>query len=88
MPLLDENSDSSGSSNEDHDLTFNQAVCSHGADLLQSTGMMYAEPISTPIISQLKMSVCKDIWKNNCGHGPSPTIGNVWPGHPIHTTNG
>ncbi|KAH3821610.1 hypothetical protein DPMN_123375 [Dreissena polymorpha] len=64
MPLVDYDSDSSGSSDEDHDLAFHQAVRSHGADLFQGTGMLYAEPISTPIISQVKKSVFKDIWKN------------------------
>ncbi|KAH3698961.1 hypothetical protein DPMN_073907 [Dreissena polymorpha] len=30
---------------------------------IPDTGMQYAEPVSTPIISQIKQSLCKDIWK-------------------------
>ncbi|KAH3703657.1 hypothetical protein DPMN_078698 [Dreissena polymorpha] len=38
-------------------------LSTHMMVLLPDTGIQYAEPISTPILTQIKKSLCKDIWK-------------------------
>ncbi|XP_052250039.1 uncharacterized protein LOC127857601 [Dreissena polymorpha] len=63
MPSFD--IDSSSSSDEDQGFSFSQALHTHARDILPGTGHLYAEPISTPILSQVKKSICKDIWRNN-----------------------
>ncbi|KAH3821136.1 hypothetical protein DPMN_122896 [Dreissena polymorpha] len=54
MPTVDINMDGSSSSEEDQDFTFPQAVLSHARDIIPGTGQLFAEPICTPIISQIK----------------------------------
>ncbi|XP_052264881.1 uncharacterized protein LOC127867602 [Dreissena polymorpha] len=62
MPSFD--IDSSSSSDEDQGFSFSQALHTHARDILPGTGHLYAEPISTPILSQVKKSICKDILRN------------------------
>ncbi|KAH3816945.1 hypothetical protein DPMN_118470 [Dreissena polymorpha] len=64
MPTVDNHMDDSSSSDDDSGFTFPQAVHAHARDIIPGTGQLFAEPISTPIMSQIKKSVCKDIWKN------------------------
>ncbi|KAH3747124.1 hypothetical protein DPMN_181546 [Dreissena polymorpha] len=61
MPSVDINMDDSSSSDEDPDFTFPQALHSHARDIIPGTGQLNAEPISTPILSQINKSVLKDI---------------------------
>ncbi|KAH3811969.1 hypothetical protein DPMN_140387 [Dreissena polymorpha] len=64
MPTVDNHMDDSSSSDEDPGFTFPQAVHAHARDIIPGTGQLFAEPIRTPIMSQIKKSVCKDIWQN------------------------
>lgn len=44
--------------------SFPTTVQNHLHNLLPGNGVHYQESISTPIISQIKSSLCKDIWRN------------------------
>lgn len=44
--------------------SFQEAVAQHSQNITSGNGIQFAEPISTPIINQVRKSLCKDIWKN------------------------
>ncbi|KAH3691258.1 hypothetical protein DPMN_192007 [Dreissena polymorpha] len=64
MPTVDNHMDDSSSSDEDPGFSFLQAVHAHARDIKPGTGQLFAEPLSNPIMRQIKKSVCKDIWHN------------------------
>ena len=55
--------DSSSEDEVDPPANLQEILSTHMMGLLPDTGMHYAEPISTPILPQIKKSLCKDIWK-------------------------
>lgn len=57
-------SDYSESEDEDLPSNIHQTVNNHLHSILPGNGVLFTEPISTPIVSQVKRSIRKDIWKN------------------------
>lgn len=70
LPGISVGSDSSSdeSESDEDDISFmpnvHNVITQHSQDLLTGNGIQFAEPIGTPIISQVKKSVCKAIWRN------------------------
>lgn len=44
--------------------SFQDAISHHSHAILSGNGIQFAEPISTPILNQIKRATCKAIWRN------------------------
>lgn len=66
VSIADDTSSDSQSEEEEDDVLPNlqQVIANHSQNLLPGNGVQFAEPISTPIVSQIKKSICKDIWRH------------------------
>ena len=64
LPESDTDESDTSSDSDDDMFTFQDAVARHVNNVMAGNGIQFAEPISTPIINQVKRSICKQIWKN------------------------